>query len=108
MYFASSLASQVPFPSCFYADDQSGILVLEDLSLGGFSLVPAAPDGLDQAHAEAALDALAKLHAFGRKIVVKEGVGFSSKYGAIGEVAKWGAFSTQDEDVIEESRWKIT
>ena len=83
--------------------------MLEDLSLGGFSLVPAAPDGLDLAHAEAALDALAKMHAFGRRIVVKEGVvGFSSKYGAIGEVAKWGAFSTQDEDVIEESRWKQT
>ena len=35
----------LPFPKCFYASDEVGVIVLENLKNLGFNTVPKSPDG---------------------------------------------------------------
>ena len=37
--------NELPFPKCFYASDESGVIVLENLKSRGFKTVPKSPEG---------------------------------------------------------------
>ena len=37
--------NELPFPKCFYASDEEGVIVLENLKSLGFKTVPKSPDG---------------------------------------------------------------
>ena len=96
--------SQVPFPRAFYADEETGTVIMEDLGDRGFSCVPAAPDGLDLRHAEEALTALARWHAFARVKLLSR-PDFSSRYGeAISESGNWGASASRDKGIQQKSK----
>ncbi len=58
----------MPFPRSYYEDATAGILIIEDLSETGYEMRPATV-GLNAEHCEAVLTALARLHAFGHKLV---------------------------------------
>ena len=36
---------ELPFPKCYYASDEAGVIVLENLKTIGFKTVPKSPEG---------------------------------------------------------------
>ena len=37
--------ADLPFPKCFYASDEDGVIVLENLKMNGFKTVPKSAEG---------------------------------------------------------------
>ena len=57
-----SQGHRVGCPSCYYASEEAGVIIMDNLRLEGFSIMEKA-DGLDMPHLKVVLELLAKLHA---------------------------------------------
>jgi len=55
--------NELPFPKCFYASDEEGVIVLENLKSLGFKTVPKSPDGVPEDRLIKVLNEIAHFHS---------------------------------------------
>jgi len=54
---------ELPFPKCFYASDEEGVIVLENLKTRGFKTVPKSPEGVPEDRLIKVLKEIAHFHS---------------------------------------------